>query len=174
MSLRVGLGYDIHRRVKGRKLILGGVVFDTNWGLDGHSDADVISHAIGDALLGAAGLGDLGTHFPPSDAQWKDVSSLRLLELIRALIEGRGGHVVNVDATLIAEEPKLAPARNEMLGNIAAALRVGHTQVSLKATTNEELGALGRKEGLAAMAVALVDLEERGPIGARASEVLPR
>ena len=157
MPLHVGLGYDIHRRAEGRLLVLGGVRFQTDWGLDGHSDADVLSHAIGDALLGACALGDLGTHFPPGDPQWKDISSIELLRLIRGLLEGIDVRIVNVDATLIAEEPTLLPVRDEIRGNIARALRIGDAQVSVKATTNETIGAVGRREGLAAMAIAMVE-----------------
>ena len=157
MPLQVGLGYDSPRRAEGRVLVLGGVRFQTDWGLDGHSDADVLSHAIGDALLGACALGDLGTHFPPGDPQWKDISSIELLRLIRALLEGIDVRIVNVDATLIAEEPKLLPVRDEIRGNIARALRIGDAQVSVKATTNETIGAVGRREGLAAMAIAMVE-----------------
>jgi 2-C-methyl-D-erythritol 2,4-cyclodiphosphate synthase len=152
----MGIGYDVHRLVKGRKLILGGVAFDGDLGLEGHSDADVLCHAIGDALLGALALGDLGTHFPPSDEKWKDASSLELLKMIRAMLEGRGSQVVNVDASVVCEEPKLAPKRDEMVMNVAQALRVGADQVSIKATTNKKLGFAGRGEGIAAMAVAVV------------------
>lgn len=158
MGLRVGIGYDIHAKAKGRKLVLGGVVFDTDWGLDGHSDADVLCHAIGDALLGAVGLGDLGKHFPPSEARWKDASSIQLLGLIRAMLKGAGATTVNVDATVVAQEPKLAPQVAEMCRNIAQALQVGADKVSVKATTNESLDALGRGEGIAAWAVALVEM----------------
>lgn len=153
---RIGMGYDIHRIAAGRPLVLGGVKFESEWGLDGHSDADVLLHAIGDAILGAGGLGDLGDHFPPGDARWKDASSLDLLARIRALLDAKGMRVLNVDAMVVAEAPKLAPRRSEMLSNIAAALGVDVAQVSVKATTNEQLGALGRREGIAAMAVALV------------------
>lgn len=153
---RIGMGYDIHRIAEGRRLVLGGVTFESTWGLDGHSDADVLLHAIGDAVLGAGGLGDLGDHFPPGDPRWKDASSVDLLVRIRALLEAKGLRVLNVDAMVVAEAPKLAPRRAEMLANIAAALGVDVTQVSVKATTNEQLGALGRREGIAAMAVALV------------------
>ena len=157
MNVRIGLGYDIHRIAPGRPLVLGGVRFESDWGLDGHSDADVLLHAIGDALLGAAGLGDLGTHFPPGDPQWKDASSLDLLARIRALLDGAGIKVVNLDAMVVAEAPKLAPHRERMCRNIAEALAVTADRVSVKATTNEQLGAIGRREGLAAMAVALVE-----------------
>ncbi len=157
MTLRVGLGYDVHRVQAGRPLLLGGVRFESEWGLAGHSDADVLLHAIGDALLGAVGLGDLGEHFPPGDARWKDASSLDLLARIAALLAERGARVVNVDAMLVAESPRLAPHRAAMCANIAGALGIAAEQVSVKATTNETLGAIGRGEGLAAMAVALVE-----------------
>lgn len=156
MKLRVGLGYDIHRVAAGRPLVLGGVRFESEWGLEGHSDADVLLHAIGDALLGAAGLGDLGTHFPPGDPKWKDASSLDLLRRIAALLAQAGAAIENVDAMVVAEAPKLAPHREAMLANIAGALGIETASVSVKATTNEQLGSLGRREGLAAMAVALV------------------
>lgn len=157
MSLRVGLGYDVHRVKAGRPLILGGVRFESDWGLDGHSDADVLLHAIGDALLGAVGEGDLGEHFPPGDPKWKDASSLSLLTRVGRIVTDKGARVTNVDAMLVAEAPKLAPHRVQMCANIAAALGIDADRVSVKATTNETLGAIGRREGLAAMAVALVD-----------------
>lgn len=156
-EVRVGLGYDVHRVKAGRPLVLGGVRFESEWGLDGHSDADVLAHAVGDALLGAAGLGDLGEHFPPGDARWKDASSLDLLTRIAGLLGDRGARIVNVDVMLVAEAPKLAPHRATMCANVARALGVAADAVSIKATTNETLGAVGRREGLAAMAVALVE-----------------
>ena len=158
MSLRVGLGYDVHKVKLGRPLVLGGVRFESDWGLEGHSDADVLLHAVGDALLGAAGLGDLGEHFPPGDARWRDASSLDLLARIATLLRERGASIANVDAMLIAEAPKLAPHRAAMCANIARGLGIEASRVSVKATTNETLGAIGRREGLAAMAVALVDV----------------
>jgi 2-C-methyl-D-erythritol 2,4-cyclodiphosphate synthase len=158
MPLRAGIGYDIHAKAVGRPLILGGVRFESEWGLQGHSDADVLSHAIGDALLGAVGLGDLGQHFPPGDPTWKDISSLELLRLIRAMVEGRGARIVNVDATVVAAAPRLAPLRDAMCTNIAQALKVSGDEVSVKATTNESLDALGRGEGIAAWAVAMVEV----------------
>ena len=157
MTMRVGLGYDVHRVRAGRPLVLGGVRFDSDWGLEGHSDADVLLHAVGDALLGAAGLGDLGEHFPPGDARWKDASSLDLLARIASLLAERGARVANVDAMVVAEAPRLAPHRAAMCANIARALGLAPDRVSVKATTNEALGAIGRREGLAAMAVALVE-----------------
>lgn len=159
MALRVGIGYDIHRVTEGRPLVLGGVTFDSLWGLEGHSDADVLCHAIGDAILGALALGDLGTHFPPGDLKWKDASSLDLLDRIRAMLYERTASVVNVDATLVAEEPRLAPARERMRAKIAQALRVATGQVSLKATTNERLDAVGGGQGIAAWAIAMVEVE---------------
>ena len=159
MALRVGIGYDIHRVQEGRRLVLGGVTFDSTWGLEGHSDADVLCHAIGDAVLGALALGDLGTHFPPGDPQWKDASSLDLLNRIRLLLKERIASVVNVDATLVAEEPRLGPHRDRMRANIAQALRVPVGQVSLKATTNETLDAIGGGRGIAAWAVAMVEVD---------------
>jgi len=157
MPLRAGVGYDIHRKLAGRRLILGGVEFQGERGLDGHSDADVLLHAIGDALLGALALGDLGDHFPPSDPKWKDASSLDLLRSIYALVTARGAKVVNIDATVIAESPKLSTRRDEMRANIANALGISIETVSIKATTQEGLGALGRDEGIAAWAVAMVE-----------------
>ena len=157
MTIRVGMGYDVHRVKVGRPLVLGGVRFESDWGLDGHSDADVLLHAVGDAVLGAAGLGDLGEHFPPGDARWKDASSMDLLGRIAALLTERGARVANVDAMLVAEAPSLAPHRAAMCANIARALGLPPERVSVKATTNEMLGAIGRREGLAAMAVALVE-----------------
>lgn len=158
MNIRVGMGYDVHRTISGRALVLGGVKFDTDWGLAGHSDADVIAHAIGDALLGAASLGDLGTHFPPGQKKWKDISSLIMLEHIAKMLKDANARILNVDAMLVAETPKVAPHRVEMCLNMARALGIEAKQVSVKATTNETLGSIGRKEGLAAMAVALVEL----------------
>ena len=157
MTIRSGIGYDIHRTVAGRPMVLGGVTIEGALGLDGHSDADVLLHAIGDALLGAAALGDLGDHFPPGDPRWKECSSLEILRLIQALTEGKKLRPTFVDATVIAEAPKIAPHRKAMRMNIARALRIGIENVSVKATTNERLGAVGRAEGIAAMAVVTVE-----------------
>lgn len=157
MTIRTGIGYDIHRTAVARPLVLGGVEIASPFGLDGHSDADVLLHAIGDALLGSATLGDLGDHFPPGDPRWLNASSLKILGLIRALVEGRGYRATFVDATLIAEAPKIAPYRQAMRVNIAQALKIGIAEVSVKATTNERLGAIGRGEGIAAMAVVTVE-----------------
>jgi len=158
-NCRVGLGYDIHRIANGRPLVLGGVKFESSWGLEGHSDADVLAHAIGDALLGSLGLGDLGTHFPPGDPRWKDASSLDLLARIRSLIEAASGTIVNVDATVVAEQPKIGPMREMMCLALSGALGIEPSRVSVKATTNEKLGAVGRGEGIAAWAVALVEVK---------------
>jgi 2-C-methyl-D-erythritol 2,4-cyclodiphosphate synthase len=157
MSMRVGLGYDVHRVKAGRPLVLGGVKFESDWGLEGHSDADVLLHAVGDALLGAAGLGDLGEHFPAGNPKWKNASSIDLVKRIAALLSERGARVENVDVMLVAEAPKLAPHRAAMCANIAGAIGIAPDRVSVKATTNETLGAIGRREGLAAFAVALVE-----------------
>jgi 2-C-methyl-D-erythritol 2,4-cyclodiphosphate synthase len=156
VSLRVGQGYDVHRLVAGRKLVLGGEEIPFERGLDGHSDADVLLHALGDALLGAAGLGDLGSHFPPGDPQWKDASSVRLLSLIVARVRERGFTIENCDLTLIAEAPKLAPYRDRIRARVGELLDVSPDAVGLKATTNEGLGAIGRGEGMAALAVVLL------------------
>src|SRR6059036_2803315 len=136
MERRIGFGYDAHRAAPGRPLVLEGERFESAWGLDGHSDADVLLHAIGDALLGAAALGDLGTHFPPDDPSWKDASSLDLLRRIRDLLDARHARVVNIDATLIAEEPRLAPARPAICVGVADALGIPPESVSVKATTH--------------------------------------
>jgi 2-C-methyl-D-erythritol 2,4-cyclodiphosphate synthase len=150
MSPRVGIGYDSHRFEAGRPLILGGVRIDHEQGLGGHSDADVLAHAVIDALLGAAGLGDLGTHFPPSEERWRDADSLDLLRTVLGML---GGAVRNVDATVICEAPRLAEHREEMERNLTAVLGA---PVSVKATTNEGMGFTGRGEGIAALAVALL------------------
>ena len=155
-SFRIGQGYDIHRLVPGRKLILGGEEIPHPLGLDGHSDADVLLHALGDALLGAAGLGDLGHHFPPGDARWKDASSVDLLRRIAGMISEAGFKVVNCDCTVIAEAPKLAPYRDRIRARIARTLDIEPEAVGLKATTNEKLGSIGRGEGIAALAVVLL------------------
>jgi len=155
--MRVGIGYDIHRRDEARDLVLGGVELPHEVGLAGHSDADVLLHAIIDALLGAAALGDIGQHFPPDDPQWKDASSLDLLVRALALVREAGFEVGNVDATVIAEGPRLAPHIPAMRERIAEALGVDARRVSVKATTHDGLGTLGRGEGIAASAVATVE-----------------
>jgi 2-C-methyl-D-erythritol 2,4-cyclodiphosphate synthase len=151
--MRVGIGYDAHRFAEGRSLVLGGVEFDHPMGLEGHSDADVVAHAIIDAVLGAAGLGDLGTHFPPDEERWRDANSLDLLRTVAGQLPGR---VVNVDATVICETPRLAPHRTEMEQLLSDTIGA---PASVKATTNEGMGAIGRAEGIACLAVALVDLD---------------
>ncbi len=159
MKLRIGQGYDIHRLVPGRKLFLGGEEIPFHLGLDGHSDADVLLHALGDALLGAASLGDLGRHFPPSDERWRGAASIDLLARIVALVHEQGFRVVNCDLTLVAEAPKLAPYRARIIERIAHVVGAEENAVGLKATTNEGLGAIGRGEGMAAFAVVLLMAE---------------
>jgi 2-C-methyl-D-erythritol 2,4-cyclodiphosphate synthase len=158
MDLRIGNGYDIHRLVQGRPLILGGVLLEhpDGLGLDGHSDADVLVHALMDALLGALSLGDIGRHFPPEDSRWQGADSLELLHKVVALVAERGWRVVNVDAVVIAERPRLKPHIDTMRAAIAAGLGVDPEQVGVKATTNEGLGPEGREEGVACHAVALL------------------
>ena len=155
--MRVGLGYDAHRLVAGRPLILGGVAIPYEKGLLGHSDADVLTHAIGDALLGAVGAGDLGTHFPDQDPAYKDISSLILLARIMAVVRDRGFAPVNVDATIVAEQPRLASHIPAMKTNLAPILGLTPAEVNIKATTTEHMGFTGRGEGLAAYAVVLVE-----------------
>lgn len=154
--MRIGFGYDIHRLVKDRELILGGVTIPFEKGLIGHSDADVLTHAICDALLGAAGEGDIGCHFPDSEPAFKDVSSIYLLSQTYEIIRGKGFSVVNIDATIMAESPRLQPYRVAMQQNIAATLENVTERVNVKATTMEGLGMIGRGEGMAAMSVALI------------------
>ena len=155
---RTGIGYDVHRLVAGRKLILGGVEIPHATGLDGHSDADVLCHAIADALLGAAGLPDIGHYFPPSDESIRGISSLEILRRVTALLAEQGAHINNLDATLIAERPKILPHVAEMKANIAAATGLRADCVGIKATTNEGMGFPGREEGMCAMAVACVEM----------------
>ena len=151
MAFRVGIGYDSHRLVEGESLTLGGVEIEHPRGLAGHSDADVLTHAVIDALLGSCGLGDLGEHFPPSEERWRNADSIDLLRTVLGMLPGRP---VNVDASLICEEPKLAPHRGEIESHLSDAIGA---PVSVKATTNEGMGAIGRGEGIACMAVAMVD-----------------
>ena len=159
-ALRIGHGYDVHRLVEGRALILGGVTIPWERGLDGHSDADVLTHAVMDALLGAAGLEDIGCLFPDGDDAYLGISSILLLQRVSALLKERGITVVNVDATLLAQRPKLAPYRQAMRENIARALDIPAKRVGVKATTEEHLGFTGEELGMAAHAVALVELTE--------------
>lgn len=154
--MRVGMGYDVHRLTEGRELILGGVKIPHTLGLLGHSDADVLLHAIMDALLGAAALGDIGRHFPDTDPAYKGISSIRLLEHVKGLLEEKGYLIDNIDATVIAQKPKLAPYIQEMEQNIAKTLGISPEQVNVKATTEEGLGFSGREEGIAAQAICLL------------------
>ncbi|UCB51931.1 MAG: 2-C-methyl-D-erythritol 2,4-cyclodiphosphate synthase [Candidatus Zixiibacteriota bacterium] len=155
--LKVGFGYDAHRLTEGRDLTLGGVKIPHEKGLLGHSDADVLSHAIGEAILGALALGDLGTHFPDTDQRYKNVSSLKILAMINDLAEKENAGIVNIDSTIVAEEPKLSGYIPDMRRNIAETLRINMDQVSVKATTTEGMGFAGAKEGMAAYAVVLID-----------------
>ena len=159
-NLRIGHGYDVHRLTEGRALILGGVEIPYEKGLLGHSDADVLTHAVMDALLGAAALGDIGKLFPDSDAAYKGISSIALLKRVRARLAEAGFETVNLDATILAQAPKLAPYRDEMRGNIACALDIPVSRVSVKATTEEGLGFTGSGEGIAAHAIALLEQAE--------------
>jgi 2-C-methyl-D-erythritol 2,4-cyclodiphosphate synthase len=155
--VRVGQGFDVHQLVAGRRLVIGGVEIPHDKGLLGHSDADVLLHAICDALLGAAALGDIGRHFPDSDARYKGIDSRELLRHVGELVRSRGYQVANVDATIIAQAPRMAPHIAKMVANIAADLGVGEHEVNVKATTTEELGFTGRGEGIAAQAVCLIE-----------------
>ena len=155
--MRIGQGFDVHRLVAGRKLVVGGVEIAHDKGLLGHSDADVLLHAICDALLGAAALGDIGKHFPDSDPRYKGIDSRELLRHVAALLKGRGHRVVNVDATLIAEAPRMAPHIPAMVANIAGDLAIEPQCVNVKATTTETLGFAGRGEGIAAQAICLIE-----------------
>jgi 2-C-methyl-D-erythritol 2,4-cyclodiphosphate synthase len=155
--MRIGIGYDVHPLVEGRPLVLGGIAIHHGRGLLGHSDADVLVHAIMDALLGAAALRDIGTHFPDSDPQFEGISSILLLKRVDDMIRSREFSTVNVDATIIAEEPRLAPYIDDMRQTIAEALQVAIEQVSVKASTSAGLGFLGKGEGIAACAVALIE-----------------
>ena len=155
-GLRVGQGYDIHRLVPGRRLILAGVELPWDLGLEGHSDGDAVCHALADAILGAAGMGDIGTYFPSDDARWKDASSIGLLEGLAKMVDDAGLRVHNADVTVILEVPRLAPYREPMRDRLAAALGVSPGQVGLKGKTNDRLGPIGQGEAIAALAVVLV------------------
>ena len=157
--IRSGIGYDIHRLVEGRELIPGGVAIPHSRGLEGHSDADVLSHAMADALLGAIGAGDIGQHFPNTDESIRGISSIEILKRVAGLLAQKNARLVNVDATILAEEPKFAPHVSAMRKKIADALGTLDSNVSVKATTNENLGAVGRGEGIAAIAIATVALD---------------
>lgn len=154
--MRIGQGYDVHRLVEGRKLIIGGVDIPDEKGLLGHSDADVLLHAVMDALLGAAALGDIGQHFPDSDERYKGISSIALLKEVGKILQENGYMIENIDSTVIAQRPKLLPYRPQMAENIAAALEIEKEQVSVKATTEEGLGFTGTGEGISAQAIALL------------------
>jgi 2-C-methyl-D-erythritol 2,4-cyclodiphosphate synthase len=156
-GLRIGHGYDVHRLVQGRPLVLGGVEIESKLGLDGWSDADVVLHAISDAVLGALALGDLGEHFPPGDPEFQDANSAHLLRRVLAMITERGYGVVNCDVTVIAERPRLMPYREAIRARIASIMKLDLDAVSFKATTHEGLGSLGRMEGMAAHAVVLLE-----------------
>lgn len=156
MNIRIGQGYDVHKLVPGRKLILGGVEIEYEKGLLGHSDADVLVHAIMDSLLGAAALGDIGTHFPDNDATYKNADSIMLLKQVCALLDKKDFSVSNIDATVIAQAPKLKPFIFQMRKNISDALNINIDCVNIKATTEEELGFTGRREGISAQCVALI------------------
>ena len=155
--MRVGIGYDIHRTVKNRKLILGGVEIPFEFGLEGHSDADVLIHAIIDALLGAAALGDIGTHFPDTDPKYENISSIELLKNTHKILVDNMFQIVDIDSTIIAERPKLLPYIQNMRENIASALDINIEQISVKAKTNEGLDSVGRGEAIAAIAIVMVE-----------------
>jgi 2-C-methyl-D-erythritol 2,4-cyclodiphosphate synthase len=167
--MRIGHGYDSHRFADGRRLVLGGVEIPNHRGLDGHSDADAVAHALTDALLGAAALGDIGRHFPPSEDAWKDADSMALLARVVEMLEAEGYMVVNVDVTVVTESPRLGRYADAMRERLATVLRVAPRAVSLKAKSNEGMGWIGRGEGLAAFAVALLDaVEDQDAVHARA------
>lgn len=156
--LRVGMGYDVHQLVEGRKLIMGGVEIPHTKGLLGHSDADVLIHAIMDALIGAIGEGDIGKHFPDTDDKYKGISSMKLLEHVATILKNRQAVIHNIDATIIAQKPKMAPHIEAMKENVAAALDLKVTQVNIKATTEEKLGFTGAEQGISSQAICLIDL----------------
>ncbi|MGB0609374.1 MAG: 2-C-methyl-D-erythritol 2,4-cyclodiphosphate synthase [Verrucomicrobiales bacterium] len=158
MASRSGIGYDVHRLIEGRPLILGGVDIPSEKGLDGHSDADVLCHAIADALLGAVGLPDIGYYFPPTDESIKGICSLDILKRVASEFHQLGAKIINIDSTLVAEKPKILPHADKMKKNIAYSLEIEVNMIGIKATTNECLGFLGREEGMAAMAVASVEI----------------
>ena len=157
MTFRSGIGYDVHRFAEGRELVLGGVTVLSDKGLTGHSDADVLTHAIMDALLGAAALGDIGDHFPDTDAKWKDARSVDMLTAVRDKIAQRGYAIRSIDAAVQCEAPRLGPYRDRMRAELAAAMRIDRSQVSVKFGTNEGMGFVGRGEGIACQAVATVE-----------------
>ncbi len=156
MNIRIGNGYDIHQLIADRPLILGGVTIPHSLGLLGHSDADVLTHAIMDALLGALGMGDIGHYFPPSDPKWKGADSLVLLQQVLSIIQSQGWNIGNIDSTIVAEQPKLKPHLKSMRSTLAQTMAIEIDQISIKATTNEKLGPVGRQEGICAYAVVLL------------------
>jgi 2-C-methyl-D-erythritol 2,4-cyclodiphosphate synthase len=156
-KMRIGIGYDVHRLVEGRKLVLGGVTIPFEKGLLGHSDADVLIHAVCDALLGAAGLGDIGMHFPDTNPNLKDISSMIILSKTYNLLKEKGFTVINLDSTIMAEEPKIAPFRETIQKNIARTIEIGPECVNVKATTLETLGMIGKGKGIAALCIALIE-----------------
>ncbi len=160
MSFRIGHGYDVHQLVEGRRLILGGVEIPHKTGLLGHSDADVLLHAIMDAIIGALGLGDIGRHFPDNDDAFLDISSMNLLVRTKALMNDAGAEISNIDATLVLQKPKVAPYIEAMKKNVAFALSCDESQINIKATTEEKLGFTGREEGISAHAVALLEIKK--------------
>ena len=155
--MKIGFGYDAHRLAEGRDLILGGVKIPYDLGLLGHSDADVLSHAIGEAILGALALGDLGRHFPDTDEKYKGISSLKILSLIDDMAKRENAKIIHIDSTIVAQEPKLSPYIEKMRENIADVLNINTDQISVKATTTEGMGFIGRKEGISAYAVVLME-----------------
>ena len=157
MSFRSGIGFDVHRLVDGHELVLAGVPVLSDRGLEGHSDADVVTHAVMDALLGAAALGDIGDHFPDTDERWKDARSVDLLTQVRDKLAHRGYAVRNIDVSVMCEAPRLAPYRDRMIAELAAAMRLDRSQVSIKFGTNEGMGFVGRGEGIAAMAATSIE-----------------
>lgn len=158
--IRVGTGFDSHRLAEGRDLVLGGVNIEYEYGLDGHSDADVLVHAIMDALLGAVAKGDIGKHFPPGDPEWKGADSMDLLRRVVEILKSCNAEIINIDSTVIAEAPRLSIFIDEMIENISQTVEIPVSRVSVKATTAEQMGALGRGEGIAAMAAVSVDVKE--------------
>ena len=159
--MRIGHGFDVHKFVENRKLILGGETIPYPLGLEGHSDADVLTHALIDALLGAAGLGDIGMHFPDTDPAYRDVSSISMLETIVDAVRALGFRIVNLDVTVLAQAPKIGPVRAAIVGNLAEAVGIEPDRVNVKATTTEGLGFIGRAEGIAASAVVLLEEDEQ-------------
>jgi len=157
--MRVGIGYDVHRLAPGKRLVLGGVEIPCDKGLIGWSDADVLTHALMDALLGAVGMGDIGQHFPPGDPQYKDISSITLLKKVRDMLKDNGWYVGNIDAVVVAEQPKLADYREKICSELAKALNIPSGKVNVKASTSEELGFVGREEGVASWATVLLERE---------------